>query len=66
MSHSSTSMPFVSARASRSAVLHSAIGMLRIAALESAHAEAWEDWASSDDAERWNEAAADGIADAPR
>jgi hypothetical protein len=47
-------------------VLHCAIGMLRIAALESAHAEAWEDWAGSDGAERWNEAAADGIADAPR
>jgi len=52
--------------ASRSAVVHRAIGMLRLAELESAYTEAWEDWASSDDAEHWNETVADGLADAPR
>jgi Arc/MetJ-type ribon-helix-helix transcriptional regulator len=52
--------------ASRSAVVHRAISMLRMAELESAYAEAWADWAGSDDAELWNETVADGVADAPR
>lgn len=51
---------------SRSAVLHRAIDMLRMAELESAYAEAWNDWVDSEDAECWDKTIADGLADAPR
>ena len=52
--------------ASRSAVIHQAINLLRTAELEDAYASAWEEWDESADAQLWENAAADGIADAPR
>jgi len=52
--------------ASRSAVLHDALQLLRATELESAYAAATEEWAGSEDAEAWDGALADGLADAPR
>jgi Arc/MetJ-type ribon-helix-helix transcriptional regulator len=46
---------------SRSAVLHQAVGLLRAAQLADAYAEAWDSWASSDDAMAWETVAADGL-----
>jgi Arc/MetJ-type ribon-helix-helix transcriptional regulator len=51
---------------SRSSVLHRAIGLLRMAELESAYTEAWDEWAGSGDAELWDAATGDGLADAAR
>ena len=48
--------------ASRSAVVHQAIGLLREVALEHAYAAAWDEWASNPDAGPWDATAADGIA----
>ena len=50
--------------ASRSAVIHRAIGMLRSASLEEAYAAAWREWEASGDAALWDATAADGIVDA--
>lgn len=52
--------------ASRSAVLHRAIDLLRMADLESAYTEAFEEWDGSEDAELWDRTTGDGIADAAR
>jgi Arc/MetJ-type ribon-helix-helix transcriptional regulator len=46
---------------SRSAVLHKAVGLLRAAQLADAYEEAWDSWASSDDAMAWETVAADGL-----
>ena len=46
---------------SRSAVLHKAVGLLRAAQLAAAYEEAWDSWASSDDAVAWETVAADGL-----
>jgi hypothetical protein len=46
---------------SRSAVLHQAVGLLRAAQLADAYAEAWDSWASSDDAAAWETVASDGL-----
>ena len=51
---------------SRSSVLHRAIGLLRMAELESAYSDAWDEWAASEDARLWDQTAGDGIADAAR
>ena len=51
---------------SRSAVLHRAIGLLRMAELESAYTEAWDEWAASGDAALWDATAGDGLTDAAR
>jgi Arc/MetJ-type ribon-helix-helix transcriptional regulator len=51
---------------SRSAVLHKAIDLLRMADMESAYAEAWDEWHGSDDAQAWETTSGDGIADASR
>jgi Arc/MetJ-type ribon-helix-helix transcriptional regulator len=51
---------------SRSAVLHKAIDLLRVADLEDAYAEAFDEWHGSEDAGLWDRTSADGIADAPR
>jgi Arc/MetJ-type ribon-helix-helix transcriptional regulator len=51
---------------SRSSVLHRAIGLLRMAELESAYTEAWDEWAASGDAELWDAPIGDGLTDAPR
>lgn len=52
--------------ASRSAVLHRAIGLLRASELEDAYAAAWDEWDADDDARLWNAVIADGVADAAR
>jgi Arc/MetJ-type ribon-helix-helix transcriptional regulator len=46
---------------SRSAVLHKAVGLLRSAQLANAYEEAWDSWASSDEARAWETAVADGL-----
>ena len=52
--------------ASRSAVLHHAIGLLRASELEDAYAAAWDEWDASDDAPLWDATSPDGLADAAR
>ena len=47
--------------ASRSAVLHEAIRLLRASELGSAYEHSWTDWAESDDAELWESLASDGL-----
>ena len=49
--------------ASRSAVLHKAVRLLRASELGSAYEDAWAEWASSGDSEAWETAVGDGIAD---
>jgi Arc/MetJ-type ribon-helix-helix transcriptional regulator len=51
---------------SRSAVLHRAIELLRMTDMESAYAEAWEEWETGGEARLWDATAADGLRDAPR
>ena len=46
---------------SRSAALHKAVGLLRASQLGDAYEEAWASWASSGDAETWENAAVDGL-----
>lgn len=47
--------------ASRSAVLQHAVALLRQAELADAYEEAWDEWGSSGEAERWETASADGL-----
>ncbi|AXE37408.1 ribbon-helix-helix domain-containing protein [Acidipropionibacterium virtanenii] len=51
---------------SRSAVIQKAIGMLETTGLGDDYAAAWTEWEASGDAEAWESAAADGLADDPR
>ena len=46
---------------SRSAALQEAVRRLRVAELGEAYAAAWEDWATSGDAEAWDATSADGV-----
>ena len=46
---------------SRSAVLHKAVGLLRASQLADAYEQAWDSWASAEDAQAWEGAAADGL-----
>lgn len=46
--------------ASRSAVLHKAVRMLRASELGSAYEDAWSEWEESADSALWETAAADG------
>lgn len=46
---------------SRSAVLQQAIRLLRQGELGDAYGSAWEEWASSGEAETWEPTAADGL-----
>ena len=48
---------------SRSAALHKAVRLLRTAELGQAYAAAWEEWVSGDEANAWEEAAADGLSE---
>lgn len=48
--------------ASRSAVLHKAVRLLRAAELGAAYEDAWDDWEASGDRTRWDATAADGQA----
>ncbi|TPW13652.1 MAG: hypothetical protein FD127_1887 [Acidimicrobiaceae bacterium] len=50
--------------ASRSAVVHKAVRMLRASELGSAYEEAWAEWATSDDSAVWDATTTDGLADA--
>ena len=52
--------------ASRSAVVHRAVRLLRAADLGAAYEDAWQEWATSDEAARWDGASADGLSDAAR
>ena len=47
---------------SRSAVVHTAVRMLRSSKLGDAYADAWREWEESDDAELWDRTASDGLA----
>lgn len=47
--------------ASRSAVVHKAVRLLRAAELGPAYEDAWEEWSSGDDAVLWEAAASDGL-----
>jgi Arc/MetJ-type ribon-helix-helix transcriptional regulator len=46
---------------SRSAVLHKAVGLLKVGELSSAYAEAWRDWGGSEDAADWETTTSDGL-----
>ena len=39
---------------SRSAVMHKAVALLRVGGLTDAYEDAWQSWASSDDAQVWD------------
>lgn len=47
--------------ASRSAVMHKAVGLLRAAQLGTAYEDAWGSWAASGDAGAWDTTAGDGM-----
>jgi Arc/MetJ-type ribon-helix-helix transcriptional regulator len=47
---------------SRSAVVHTAVRMLRSSKLGDAYADAWREWEESGDAALWDKAASDGLA----
>jgi hypothetical protein len=49
------------AAGSRSAALHEAVNLLRAAQLAGAYEDAWASWDSSNDAEIWDTAVADGL-----
>ncbi|WP_424186004.1 antitoxin [Actinokineospora sp. G85] len=51
--------------ASRSAVIHQAIGLLRESTLRDAYAAAFDEWETGD-GPAWEPVSADGLADAPR
>jgi antitoxin MazE9 len=51
---------------SRSAAIHDAIALLRNANLEDAYVVAWGEWESDGEAEIWDAAVGDGVADASR
>lgn len=46
---------------SRSAVVHTAVRMLRSSKLGDAYAEAWREWEDSGESEVWNSAVGDGL-----
>jgi Arc/MetJ-type ribon-helix-helix transcriptional regulator len=47
--------------ASRSAVVHSAVRMLRSSKLGDAYADAWQEWEDSGESEPWDTAVGDGF-----
>ncbi len=47
--------------ASRSAVVHKAVRLLRATELGGAYEDAWRDWTESGDGDMWEAATADGI-----
>ena len=51
---------------SRSAAVQQAIRLLGDPELQSAYESAWREWEDSGNADAWEPAAADGMADAPR
>lgn len=51
---------------SRSAAVQAAVKSLRLPGLEDDYAAAWDEWKSSGEHDDWDNAAADGLADAAR
>ncbi len=47
--------------ASRSAVLHKAVRLLRASGLGAAYEDAWQDWATEGEADLWNVTVDDGL-----
>ena len=47
--------------ASRSAVLHKAVRLLRASELGPAYEDAWTEWSEAGDADLWDTTAADGV-----
>lgn len=47
--------------ASRSAVLHRAVRLLRASRLGAAYEDAWREWAASGEEELWGKTSADGL-----
>jgi Arc/MetJ-type ribon-helix-helix transcriptional regulator len=47
--------------ASRSAVMHKAVSLLRAAQLGTAYEDAWDTWTASGDADAWETTVGDGI-----
>ena len=60
MSSSSTPMPIAPGFASRSAVVHKAVRLLRASELGAAYEDAWTTWEVSDDSTLWDATAGDG------
>ena len=48
--------------ASRSAVVHKAVRLLRASELGTDYADAWNEWSESGDIEAWDAVAGDGLA----
>ncbi|MDP8927200.1 MAG: ribbon-helix-helix domain-containing protein [Actinomycetota bacterium] len=46
---------------SRSAVIREAVRLLRASGLDSDYAQAWDEWADSDDSDAWESVIADGL-----
>lgn len=49
------------ATASRSAVLHQAVDLLRASQLADNYEAAWDEWSAGDDAQSWDATAGDGL-----
>lgn len=47
--------------ASRSAVVHKAVSLLRAAQLGTAYEDAWDSWSASGDADAWETTVGDGM-----
>lgn len=47
--------------ASRSAVVHKAVRLLRASELSQAYEEAWEDWRRAGEADAWDTTTSDGL-----
>lgn len=47
--------------ASRSAVVHKAVRLLKASSLGSSYEDAWDEWADSGEADAWDAAVADGL-----
>ena len=47
--------------ASRSAVVHKAVRLLRASELGAAYEDAWENWSATDDSTLWESTTADGL-----
>lgn len=52
--------------ASRSAVVHRAVTLLRMSELEDAYGAAFDEWDQDEGADLWDRATGDGLADASR
>jgi Arc/MetJ-type ribon-helix-helix transcriptional regulator len=51
---------------SRSAVIHTAIGLLRAAQLEVDYQQAWQEWEQDESSAAWESTTGDGLSDATR